>query len=86
MDNQIFQKLRSILKKTFKVEDDKIKGISNLKDDLGLDSVDLMDVICLVEDEFKIKIIEEEMQEVKWPETVEALINLIQEKMVKNEN
>ena len=47
------------------VEEDKIKDDALLKDDLGIDSLDFVDIVVIVERNFGFKINPEEMQGVR---------------------
>lgn len=58
MDN-IENKLKEIVSKQLGVPIDKIKNDSKFIDDLGGDSLDTVEMVLAVEDEFKIEIDEE---------------------------
>jgi acyl carrier protein len=80
-DQEIYKKIVSILTTTFKINAGLIKKDSNLHDALGLDSVDLMDVVCVLEQKFKVKIIEENSENVQIPETMNDLVVLVSQKI-----
>ena len=69
-----FEKIRTILSEQLSVEEDKITLSSNIIDDLGADSLDLVDMAMTVEDEFGIELPEEMIEKVH---TVEDVINYI---------
>lgn len=69
-----FEKIRTILSEQLSVEEDKITLSSNIIDDLGADSLDLVDMAMTVEDEFGIELPEEMLEKVQ---TVEDVINYI---------
>ena len=69
-----FEKIRTILSEQLSVEEDKITLSSNIIDDLGADSLDLVDMAMPVEDEFGIELPEEMLEKVQ---TVEDVINYI---------
>ena len=69
-----FEKIRTILSEQLSVEEDEITLDSNIIDDLGADSLDLVDMAMTVEDEFGIELPEEMLEKVQ---TVEDVINYI---------
>lgn len=71
----ILEKVKVILSEQFDVEEDKITAETNLIDDLGADSLDVVDLIMSLEDEFEIEIPDEEIENIK---TVGALVNFIE--------
>ena len=82
-NGEVFERVRSLLSKAFKLDASLIQKDTNLTDDLGLDSLDLMDAICFAEAEFKIKIIEENEENILFPKTVDELLILISQKIQK---
>jgi acyl carrier protein len=52
----VFLKIRAILSDLFDIEADNLLPTSNLVDDLGLDSLDLVELMMYCEDEFNINI------------------------------
>lgn len=52
----IYEKIREVLAKQFEIEPETITMDTNLVDDLGADSLDLVELIMSVEDEFGIAI------------------------------
>jgi acyl carrier protein len=83
-NQEIYEKIYTILTKTFKIDGALIKEDSDLQDGLNLDSVELMDAICVLEEEFKVKIIEKGEKNTQIPITITDLINLISEKIKKS--
>jgi len=76
-DAQIFDKVKTILFDRCVGHDCAIEVDSNFQEDLGMDSLDAVEVIMLVEDDFKIEIFDDEMDAVK---TVQQMIELVQKK------
>lgn len=82
-DNEVFEKLKKILIETFKLDDSLIKSNASLRDDLGLDSVDLMDAVCLLEDRLQIKILESQTEQFTFPETLQGLVEFVKRKLLE---
>ncbi len=69
-----FEKIRTILSEQLSVDEEEISLDSNIIDDLGADSLDLVDMAMTVEDEFGLELPEEMLEKVQ---TVEDIINYI---------
>jgi acyl carrier protein len=80
---KVSEAVRRIISETFKVQEDLVKNESLLKDHLGLDSVDLLDIVGLAEREFKIKILEDGNFRARWPLSVNDLIEIIKTQIAK---
>jgi len=63
--NQIEEKVREFLVQDLEIEPDKIKDDARLKEDIGIDSLDFVDIVVIVEKKFGFKIKPEEMANVK---------------------
>ena len=74
---QVVQKVSDIIRQVLMSKNLKIEPANNLADDLGMDSMAAVEFVNSVEDEFKIAIIEAEMQSIK---TVHDAVNMILEK------
>lgn len=59
---QIEEKVRNFLIEDLEIEEDKIFDNSRLKEDMGIDSLDFVDIVVIVEKNFGFKIKPEEMQ------------------------
>ncbi|MDE7393701.1 MAG: acyl carrier protein, partial [Muribaculaceae bacterium] len=59
--NEIEEKVRDFLIEDLEVEEDKIAGGAHLKNDIGIDSLDFVDIVVIVEKNFGFKIKPEEM-------------------------
>lgn len=79
-NGEAYEKIKSILTRTFKVNGDLIREDADL-DSLGLDSIELMDAICAIEEEFKISIFKEGDENVPVPSTVGELVALVSQRM-----
>ena len=75
---EIEEKVREFLIDDLEIEEEKIIPDANLKDDLGIDSLDFVDIVVIVEKKFGFKIKPEEMAGVK---TVGQFCDYIQSKV-----
>lgn len=72
----IFEKIAEILSSQLEIEKEQITLDSNLTDDLGASSLDLVDLAMSIEDEFGIEVPDELIETVK---TVGDVVNFIEE-------
>lgn len=61
----IEEKVRNFLIEDLEIDEEKISDDANLKDDMGIDSLDFVDIVVIVERNFGFKIKPEEMANVK---------------------
>lgn len=59
--NEIKEKVRDFLIEDLEVEEEKIFDDAHLKEDVGIDSLDFVDIVVIVEKKFGFKIKPEEM-------------------------
>ena len=71
----VLEKVKAILSEQFDVEEDSITAETTLADDLGADSLDVVDLLMSIEDEFEVEIPDEEVENNK---TVGALVEYIE--------
>ena len=71
----VLEKVKAILAEQFDVEEDKITVDTDLQEDLGADSLDVVDLLMSIEDEFEVEVPDEEIENIK---TVGALGNYIE--------
>ena len=62
---EIDEKVREFLIDDLEIDEEKIAPEALLKDDLGIDSLDFVDIVVIVERKFGFKIKPEEMADVK---------------------
>ena len=62
---EIDEKVREFLIDDLEIDEEKIAPEALLKEDLGIDSLDFVDIVVIVEKKFGFKIKPEEMTEVK---------------------
>ena len=75
----VLEKIKAILADQFDVDADSITADTDLVDDLGADSLDLVDMLMSLEDEFSIGEVPDEM--VEKIHTVGQLVTYIEENM-----
>lgn len=71
----VLEKIKEILSEQFDVEADEIAVETTLQEDLGADSLDVVDLLMSIEDEFEVEIPDEEVENIK---TVGALVEYIE--------
>lgn len=71
----VLEKIKTILSEQFDVEEDTITTETTLQDDLGADSLDVVDLLMSIEDEFEVEIPDEEVENIK---TVGSLVEYIE--------
>lgn len=73
----VFEKLRELICDEFEIDEEYVTLESKLSVDLGLDSIDLVDLGMTVEDEFNVEMPfeDEELEKIK---TVGDLVNYIE--------
>lgn len=72
----VFEKVKAILSEQFDVEEDSITLDTSVVDDLGADSLDVVDLLMSIKDEFEIEIPDTEIDNIK---TVGELVKYIEE-------
>ena len=72
----VFEKVRDILVEQLDVEEDKISMEASIIDDLGADSLDVVDLVMSLEDEFGVEIPDEQVENIK---TVGDIVKYIEE-------
>ena len=69
-----FEKVKEILSKQLEVCVDEIQLANSLQEDLGADSLDVVEIVMALEDEFSIEIADEETAKIK---TVDDIVKYI---------
>ena len=69
----VLEKVKAILAEQFDVEEDKVTA--DLQEDLGADSLDVVDLLMSIEDEFEVEVPDEEIENIK---TVGSLVSYIE--------
>lgn len=74
----IFEKVKNLIADQLDVADkDSITEASSITDDLGADSLDVVDLVMALEDEFSVEIPEDEVENIK---TVGDIVKYIEDK------
>ncbi|MCM1024169.1 MAG: acyl carrier protein [Prevotella sp.] len=73
----VFDKVKEIIVDQLDVEADKVTAGANIQDDLGADSLDVVDLVMSLEEEFDIEIPDEAVEGIK---TVGDIVKYIEEK------
>ena len=77
----IIEKINSFLIEEFEVDGDDIQPDANLKDTLGLDSLDYVDLVVSIESNFGVKLVEVDFIGI---DTFQTFYNLIENKLKIN--
>ena len=72
-----FEKLQAIIADKLNISPDKIKLESRFEEDLSADSLDLLNVVMDVEEEFGISISDEKLMDIKTVEDALEAINKV---------
>ena len=73
----VFDKLKEIIVEQLGVEEDVVTPEANIQEDLGADSLDIVDLIQTIEDEYDLSIPDAAVEEIK---TVNDIVNYIEKK------
>lgn len=72
----VFDKVKEIIMDQLDVEEDKVTSVANIQDDLGADSLDVVDLIMSLEEEFDVEIPDEAVEGIK---TVGDIVKYIED-------
>ena len=72
----VFEKVKAILSEQFDVEEDTITNDTSITEDLGADSLDVVDLLMSIEDGFEIEVPDTEIENIK---TVGELVKYIED-------
>lgn len=74
----VFDKVKKIIVNQLDVEEDKVTEAASITDDLGADSLDVVDLVMSFEEEFDIEIPDDQVEKIK---TVGDIVKFIEEKV-----
>lgn len=73
----VFDKIREIIVEQLDVDEDKVTPEASITEDLGADSLDVVDLVMSIEESFDIEIPDEEVENIK---TVGDIVKFIEAK------
>ncbi len=73
----VFDKIREIIVEQLDVDEDKVTSEASITEDLGADSLDVVDLVMSIEESFDIEIPDEEVENIK---TVGDIVKFIEAK------
>ena len=73
----IFDKVKDLVVDQLDADEDKVTLDANIQDDLGADSLDVVDLVMALEDEFDVEIPEDQVENIK---TVGDIVKFIEDK------
>lgn len=76
--SEVFRQIKKIVMEKFNLEEDDVKLSSTFVEDVGADSLDLVDLVMALEDEFGIKVDEEDTEDLR---SIENVVDYIYEKL-----
>ena len=74
----VFDKVKKIIVDQLDVEEDKVTEAASITDDLGADSLDVVDLVMSFEEEFDMEIPDDQVEKIK---TVGDIVKFIEEKV-----
>lgn len=74
----VFDKVKKIIVDQLDVEEDKVTEAASITNDLGADSLDVVDLVMSFEEEFDIEIPDDQVEKIK---TVGDIVKFIEEKV-----
>ena len=72
----VFEKVRDILVEQLDVEEEKVTMEASISDDLGADSLDVVDLVMSLEEEFDVEIPDDQVENIK---TVGDIVKYIED-------
>ncbi len=72
----VFEKLREIISEQLEISEELITMESNIRDDFDADSLDFVDIVMSIEDEFNVEVPDEAIDDIK---SVGDLVKFIEE-------
>jgi len=71
---ELQQQVKSLISKSLKIPEENVKIESSFIEDLGADSLDIVELVMAMEDEFQIEIPDKDAEQIK---TVQDAVNYI---------
>ena len=79
----VYEKITEIIAVQFNVEEDSLNKDTSFRDDLNADSLDLVELIMAIEDEFDLEVDDEGMEDI---ETIGDVVESIEKELDKVED
>ena len=76
MSVSVFERLQKIIAEQLEIDEDDIRPDSDIIDDLGADSLDIVDLVMSIEDEFHVEIPDEAVEAMR---TVDDAVRYIED-------
>ena len=76
MNEMVFEKVKNILIDQLDVEEEKVTPEASITDDLGADSLDIVDLVMSLEEEFDLEIPDDQVENIK---TVGDIVKYIED-------
>lgn len=76
----VFDKIKDIIVEQLDVEEDAVTMEASITEDLGADSLDVVDLVMSIEESFDVEIPDEEVENIK---TVGDIVKYIENKVVE---
>lgn len=73
----IFEKVKALVADQLDADADSIQENTSITDDLGADSLDIVDLVMAIEDEFSVEIPEDQVENIK---TIGDIVKYIEDK------
>ena len=73
----VFDKVKKIIVDQLDVEEDKVTEAASITDDLGADSLDVVDLVMSFEEEFDIEIPDDQVEKIKTVGDIVKFLSLI---------
>ena len=78
MNNEIYNRLVKFISQEMSIDEKKLQPKANFSNDLGCDSLDIVEIVMKVEEEFNISIPDDSAEKIR---TMEDLTNYIEGKI-----
>lgn len=75
----VFDTVKALISEQLDIEADNITEASYIQEDLGADSLDIVDLIMAIEDEFDVEIPEDQVENIR---TIGDIVKFIEDTMV----
>ncbi|MBU3091093.1 acyl carrier protein [Clostridium sp. CM028] len=74
----VFEKVKNVIVEQLGIDEAEVKMEANFTDDLGIDSLEIFEIVMSLEEAFEIEIPNEDIENIK---DVKGIVNYIEEKL-----